>query len=75
MRSVVIALATMLTAGCEAKPRSATYFHAHPDVARQLADACRLGDHRGEECRNAEEGLAAERIDQRLEMFRRGAGL
>ena len=75
MRSLVIALANMLTAGCEAKPRSATYFHAHSDVARHVADACRLGDHRGDECRNAEEGLAAERIDKRLEMFRRGAGL
>lgn len=75
MRSLAVVLAMMLAAGCEAQPRNATHFHAHPDVARQVAGAGQSGDHRGDECGNAEAGLAAERCDERREMFRRGAGL
>ncbi len=74
MRSPAVALVLLLVSGCDAQPRSATYFHAHPNVARQVADACRSGHHRGDECANAEAGLAAEARDKRLEMFRRGSG-
>ena len=74
MRSLAVLLLVALTAACDAQPRSATYFHAHPVIAQNVADACRSGSYRGDECVNAEAGLSAVRRDERLEMFRRGAG-
>jgi hypothetical protein len=69
MRRVVIA-AIVLT-GCQAEPRSASFFEAHPDEARLVVAACKQGAHRGRECDNAQAGVAAIEANKRLDLFKK----
>lgn len=71
MKRLISALPVLLAA-CEAQPRSGLYFEAHPEVAHQVVEACRADRQRGEECKNAERGVAAETINKRIEMLTRG---
>jgi len=64
--SAVIALA-----GCQAEPRAASYFEAHPKEAFKVVEACRSGAHRGGECEAAQTGLAAIEANRRLELFKK----
>ncbi|MFN3585797.1 EexN family lipoprotein [Phenylobacterium sp.] len=64
-------IAALLLTGCQAEPRAASYFEAHPEQAQRIVAACRTGDHRGQECANAEAGLAAARANKRLELFKK----
>jgi len=66
----LIVLAFMVSA-CQAEPRSASYFQAHPDDARRVVDACRQGAHRGAECDHAKAGQAATQADKRMELFKK----
>ncbi|WP_312162711.1 EexN family lipoprotein [Phenylobacterium sp.] len=66
----VLALAGL--AACSPEPRSASYFEAHPDEAAKVADACKAGTHRGQECVNAEAGVAAAQRTERMNAFRKG---
>lgn len=67
-RLLALALAV---SSCQAEPRSASYFEAHPDEARRVVDACREGAHRGVECDHAKTGLAAIQADKRMEIFKK----
>lgn len=64
-------IATLALAGCQAEPRSASYFEAHPDDAKRVVEACRQGTHRGAECEHARAGLAAVQAEKRLELFKK----
>ncbi len=66
----IMALATV--AACSPEPRSASYFGAHPEEAAKVADACKTGTHRGEECVNAQAGVAAAERTQRMNAYRKG---
>lgn len=46
-------------AACQPEPRSASYFEAHPQERVEVVADCRIGTHRGEECKNAQ--FAAEK--------------
>lgn len=58
-------------AGCQAEPRSASYFEAHPEDARRVVTACKDGTHRGLECESARSGLAAIEAEERLKLFKK----
>lgn len=58
-------------AGCQAEPRSASYFEAHPEEALNVVEGCRTGSHRGAECEAAQTGLAAVQANRRLELFKK----
>jgi hypothetical protein len=64
-------LVALTIAGCQAEPRSASYFEAHPEAARQVVETCKQGAHRGQECDNARSGLAAVQADRRMELFKK----
>lgn len=64
-------VAALCLSGCQAKPRSASYFEAHPEDAQRVVMACKDGTHRGGECENARAGLAAIEADKRLKLFKR----
>jgi hypothetical protein len=64
-------LTLALVAGCQAEPRAASYFEAHPEAARQVVDACQAGRHRGRECETAQAGLAAQQANRRLQLFKK----
>ncbi|MCC7266872.1 MAG: EexN family lipoprotein [Caulobacteraceae bacterium] len=68
-------LALMVLAGlaaCSPEPRSASFFKANPEEAAKVAEACRVGAHRGQECANAEAGVASAERAKRMEAYRRG---
>lgn len=55
---------TLQVTGCgESAPRSATYFEAHPDEARQIANGCKDGSIRSDECAAAD--IAVQTIEGR----------
>lgn len=58
-------------AGCQAEPRAASYFEAHPEEARKVVEACRSGARRGAECETAQAGLATVQANRRLELFKK----
>jgi hypothetical protein len=70
LTAALLALAAL--AACSPEPRSASYFEANPEEAAKVADACKAGTHRGEECVNAQAGVAAAERAQRMEAYRKG---
>ncbi len=69
---VFIAVALLGLAACSPEPRSASYFEAHRDEAAKVAADCRAGAHRGEECVNAQAGVAATKREERMNAYRKG---
>ena len=68
-RAVFLALASL--AACSAEPRSAAYFEAHGEGAVRVVARCLNGTHRGEECANAEAGMAAAERKARMDAYRK----
>lgn len=66
-----ILLAGLVLAGCQADPRSASYFEAHPGEAQEVVDRCLASAHRGRECETAQAGLAAAQADRRMQLFKK----
>ena len=66
--AVLLALATVLP-GCSREPRSAAYFESHVQDAVQVVARCRIGDHRGAECANAQAALAAAERQARMDRY------
>lgn len=60
------------SAACSPEPRSASYFEAHPKEAAAVAEACKRGAHRGQECPNAQAGVAAAERARRMDAYRKG---
>lgn len=71
MRTIAFALG-LFVAACSAEPRSRSYFETHPNEAREVLAACKVGHHRGTECENAHAWTASEERKARMEMARRG---
>lgn len=67
-----VAAALAALAACSREPRSASYFEANPEEAAKVADACKAGAHRGEECVNAQAGVASAERAKRMEAYRKG---
>ena len=68
----VLTLATACAlAGCTPAPRSASYFQAHTGEAAKVVSACAAGTARGEECLNAQAGIAAAARDARMAILRK----
>ena len=71
MRRLLLAIA-LIASGCQAQPRSASYFEAHPEeTATALAD-CARGARRGAECNNARAADGALKAKARQELFHKG---
>lgn len=51
---------SLILAGCQEQPRSASYFEANPKERLQVLEACRTGGSRGAECANAATASDAE---------------
>lgn len=64
------ALALALSA-CAEEPRSAAYFERHPEEALEVSAQCATGAKGGDECVNAQAGLAAARREARTDAYRR----
>lgn len=64
-------IGVFVLAGCQAEPRSASFFETHPNEARRVVAACRAGSHRGRECENAQAGVAAIDANKRLDLFKK----
>jgi hypothetical protein len=58
-------------AGCSPQPRSAAYFEAHGEEAVRVVARCLNGTHRGEECANAQAGMAAAERKARMDAYRK----
>ena len=69
---LVLPLVLALLAACSPQPRSASYFQAHKAEAEQVVADCRTGAHRGQECVNAQAGVAEARRDERMDAYRKG---
>lgn len=67
-----LALALAGLAACSPEPRSAAYFEGHPQDAEQVTAACAAGTHRGQECANAQAGVAATQRSARMDAYRKG---
>lgn len=72
IRRLVATLALTGLAACSPQPRSVSYFQAHPEETAKVVVACTRGDHRGEECPNAQAAAAAIRREARMEAYRKG---
>lgn len=57
-------------AACSPEPRSAAYFQAHRDEAARVVADCGTGAQRGEECVNAQAGVAATARDARINRYK-----
>jgi hypothetical protein len=69
---LVLALALAGLAACSPQPRSPSYFQTHLGEAEKVVADCRSGGHRGQECVNAQAGVAAAKRDARMDAFRKG---
>ncbi len=72
MRPLVLVLALAALSACSPEPRSATYFEAHQEEAAKVVADCQTGAHRGQECVNAQAGVAAAKRDARMDAYRKG---
>ena len=72
IRRLVTVFALAGLAGCSPQPRSVSYFEAHPEETAKVVVACASGDHRGEECPNAQAAAAAIRREARMKAYRKG---
>jgi hypothetical protein len=68
MKSLILCLAI---SACQAQPRSADYFAAHPEEAVRITADCKAGTRGGRECDTAKAGLAALQAERRQETFRK----
>lgn len=66
------ALALAGLAACSPEPRSAAYFETHGEEAVRVVARCINGTHRGEECANAQAGVAAAERKARMDAYRKG---
>jgi hypothetical protein len=71
MRRLLLAVA-LVASGCQAQPRSASYFEAHPEETATVLADCARGAHRGQECGNARAADGAIKAKARQELFRKG---
>jgi hypothetical protein len=71
MNGSALLLIGLTLAGCQAEPRSASYFEAHPGEAKAVVDGCQTGAHRGRECETARAGLAAAQAEKRMQLFKK----
>jgi hypothetical protein len=69
---LVLPLTLALLSACSPPPRSVSYFRAHQAEAEHVVADCRAGAHRGQECVNAQAGVAASRRDERMDAYRKG---
>lgn len=60
-------LGSLILAGCQDQPRSASYFEANPKERLAVLEACRGGGRRGAECANAATASDAEAARTRRE--------
>lgn len=65
-------LVLLALAACSREPRAASYFQAHPEETAKVVVACARGDHRGQECVNAQAAAASIRREARMEAYRQG---
>ncbi|MGH6971675.1 MAG: EexN family lipoprotein [Caulobacteraceae bacterium] len=72
MRALVLSLTIAGLGACSPQPRSASYFQAHQEEAAKVVADCQTGAHRGEECVNAQAGVAAAKRDARIDAYRKG---
>jgi len=72
MRPLVLALTLAGLAACSPQPRSSSYFEAHQAEAAKVVDDCKNGAHRGQECANAQAGVASAKRDARIDAYRKG---
>lgn len=63
--AALVAAGALLTA-CEREPRSASYFEANPKERAEVVADCKIGTHRGDECKNAQ--FAQEKTANRKSM-------
>lgn len=66
----ILLLGLTLSACGQSEPRSAQYFEAHVDEAREIVAACRNGSERGDECANADIAVQTVEGRERFERFR-----
>jgi hypothetical protein len=71
MRPLVLAVA-LVASGCQAPPRSASYFEAHPEEMAVILADCTRGAQRGRECDNARAADGALKAKARQALFRKG---
>lgn len=64
-------IAMVVASGCQAQPRSASFFEAHPEETARVLVACAQRAQRGTECDTAREGQAAIERNARMELYRR----
>lgn len=67
----VLIIGAVLMSGCQAEPRSVSYFEGHSAEAQTVVEACRTGARRGRECETAQAGLDAAQANLRLELFKK----
>lgn len=72
MRALVLSLTIASLAACSPQPRSASYSEAHQDEAAKVVADCQAGAHRGQECGNAQAGVAAAKRNARMDAYRKG---
>lgn len=72
IRRLIVALVLAGMAACSPQPRSTSYFEAHPEETAKIVVACARGDHRGQECANAQAAAASIRRDARMDAYRKG---
>lgn len=66
--TAILALAGL--AACSPEPRSVAYFQTHRDEAARVVADCATGAHRGQECVNAQAGVAATARDARMNRYK-----
>lgn len=64
-------LFVLAVSACTAEPRSAEFFENHPEEAVQVAGLCAAGAKGGDECVNAQAGIAAIEREARQDAYRR----
>jgi len=64
-------LIVLCIAACTAEPRSAEFFEDHPEEAVQVTAMCATGAKGGDECINAQAGVAAMEREARMDAYRR----
>lgn len=71
MRRLCLTL-VLIVGGCQAQPRSASYFEAHPEETASVLAECARGARRGAECDNARAAEGAIEAKARQDLFRKG---
>ncbi|HEX5775440.1 MAG TPA: EexN family lipoprotein [Caulobacteraceae bacterium] len=69
MRGRAVLAALVGLAGCSPEPRSTAYFEAHGQEAARVVADCGGGTHRGQECANAQAGIAAVERQARMAAY------